>query len=304
MRTCSRVTLCFALAAVLAGLLAVAGCVSGGGGRAPGAASGGRASGGPVVLMGMVPVGSVSELFDQTQPLADYVGDRAGAVVRLVAMRTYDQMVEDLAQGELSLGISGSYVGYRAMRDAGAIPLARPERGGSSTYEGLILVRKDSGIRTFDELKGKSLAMVRATSAGELFPKYLVAKRDSNAEAFFSGVDFLPKHEDTFFAVLEGDVDGAAVKDKVYEHLTEGDTRAAGQVRIVAKSSGRFPDMAIIASKSMDAALRQRVRAALLGSGDDPAAKQALERYGAERFVPTAAADYEELRRMATAAGL
>lgn len=300
MKKLRRVVMC----AVLSGAVAATGCALRGGGLSGGQSEPDQRRTQAVVRMGLVPVLGVSDLLDRAEPLAEYLSGEIGARIELVPMRTYEKLEEELGSGELDLGVSGSLVGYRAIKDVGAVPLARPETDGSSTYEGLILVRADSGITALDELKGKGFGMIRATSAGELYPRYLLAVRKTTAESFFGSVVFLPKHADSVRAVLDRQVDGSAVKNHQYEKAVRDDPSVARALRVIAKSEARFPNNVVIASRALNVTRRETVRRALLGAGDDPRARAALEKYGADRFVPTSEADYAAIKRMAEVAGL
>lgn len=257
--------------------------------------------GAPVIHLGIMPTGSVSELFDKTQPLADYLAEQVKADVRLVPMRSYEELVRELGKGDIEAAVSGSLVGYEAIRDGGAVPLARPETEGRSTYEGLILVRRGTGVTRLTQLRGKTFGMVSGTSAGELFPKYLLWRQGSTPQSFFARVNYLPTHSEALAAVLAGRVDGVAVKDTEYEKLVAHDSSVAQKLRVIARSRARFPESVVIAAKTMDARLRDALKSALLSADSDPDAAAALERFGAERFVATSVADYAGVRLMAAA---
>ena len=95
--------------------------------------------------------------------------------------------------------------------------VARPVNvDGTSTYHGYLFARKDSGIRTVADMKGKRFAYVdRATTAGYLFPRaYLKEKGVADPDRYFGEVFFAGSHDATVLAVLNGEADIGASKTR------------------------------------------------------------------------------------------
>lgn len=259
---------------------------------------------GNAIRVGLVPSGPEEKVMAASRPLGDYLTRKTGFQVELVQMKTYEDMVEALGAGEVDAGIAGSLVAYRAIRDLEAIPLARPEKNGISTYEGVILVRKDSGIRDIGGLRDRKFSMVKGTSAGELFPVFLVREQRSSPDKYFEAVVLAPNHEDSIRKVLDGSVDGAAVKSTKWASFAQDSSAEARDLAVIVRSDARFPDNTVIASKRMDASRRASLRDALLAASDDAGAAEALAAFGADGFISTTAADLEGVKRMADETGL
>jgi phosphate/phosphite/phosphonate ABC transporter binding protein len=289
---------------MLVAVIALVGCQGGAGAPDRQGASGGVAAKGEAVRIGLVPSGPEEKVLAASKPLGDYLTRKMDVRVELVPMKTYEDMVEALEVGEADAGIAGSLVAYRAMRDLGAIPLARPEKGGISTYEGVILVRKDSGIRNARGLRSKKFSMVKGTSAGELFPVFLVLEMGSTPDKYFETVVLAPNHEDSIGKVLDGSVDGAATKSTKWTSFERDRPAEARDLVVIASSDARFPDNTVIASKRMDAKRRESLKAALLGAKSDQEAAGALDAFGAEGFISTSEADLAGVKRMADETGL
>lgn len=270
----------------------------------PVGAGGGGAETGERVRIGLVPSGPEEKILAASRPLGDYLTRKSGVRADLVPQKTYEDMVEALAAGELDAGIAGSLVAYRAIRDLGAVPLARQEKDGVSTYEGVVLVRTDSGIRDIRGLKGRKFSMVKGTSAAELFPVFLVREQGVTPDKYFEAVVLAPNHEESIKNVLEGRVDGAAVKSTKWADFERDSSARARDLVVIVRSDARFPDNTVIASKSMDTRHRDALKAALLASRDDTAAAGALAAFGADGFIATSVADFSGVERMAVETGL
>ena len=115
--------------------------------------------------------------------------------------------------------------GRLAIKKLGIQPIARPEwTDGTSTYYGMIFVRKDSGIKNAQDMKGKRFAWVdKATTAGWLFPLHYLQEHGITEplstfleESYFTGT-----HEDAILDVLNGKADIGAAKDTVFYRLAQ-----------------------------------------------------------------------------------
>ena len=119
--------------------------------------------------LGIVPERDIFEQAARLKPFAEYLGRHLGRPVEVVSARSYDAVLEDFATGRTDMAMLGSLVAALAMDRTGAQVVAKPVYDGVATYRGVIFVREDSPITSEDQLAGRSLAMVPATTAGGLF---------------------------------------------------------------------------------------------------------------------------------------
>ena len=154
-------------------------------------------------------------------------------------------------------------------------------------------------------MKGRSLALVeRATTAGFIFPVAYFKRNGIEIEDnFFGDVQFWGSHDAAIKAVLEGRADIGAAKNTVWEHLNQEDRRVDEELHILAMSP-KVPSNGLLVSPDVDAELRDQIKAALLGLGDDPAARAVLEQLRFEGFVPTDRQSYDAVFELATEAGI
>jgi phosphonate transport system substrate-binding protein len=103
--------------------------------------------------LGLIPEQDLFSQKERYEPLARYLSEKVGLNVEIKILSRY---------GNIAL----------AIKKIGVIPLARPVwLDGTSTYYGMIFVRKDSGIKNTNDMKGKNFAFVdKATTAGWLLP--------------------------------------------------------------------------------------------------------------------------------------
>ncbi|MCL4536310.1 MAG: PhnD/SsuA/transferrin family substrate-binding protein [Nitrospirae bacterium] len=121
------------------------------------------------VRIGVVPALTITETIKQYQPIVDYLNKRLNINAQLMPQKDYVTVLEKMKNREIDAAVMGSLICYRSIKEIGAVPLARPESNGDSNYEGVVFVRKDSGIKDIYGLRGKLFAYIdRDTSAGQL----------------------------------------------------------------------------------------------------------------------------------------
>lgn len=253
----------------------------------------------PSVRIGVVPALTVTETIRQYQPVVDYLNKKLNINGQLMPQKDYFMVLEKMRDGELDAGIFGSLLGYRAIREIGARPLARPEIGDDSTYEGLVFARKDSGIKNIYGLKGKVFAYVDMnTSAGYVYPRALLKEKGYDADQFFKEAVFAGKHDAALLMVLNRKADGGAAKDDVYYRLAKEDPRVERELRVLHLSSAKFPDRTVAVRKDFDPALAEKLKQVLLDMDKNEQGRSALKAAGFDRYIPTGTEDFRQLENM------
>jgi phosphonate transport system substrate-binding protein len=125
---------------------------------------------------------SIKEEIETFRPLADYLKLRLTVVgirdVHIVVATTAGEMSRQLANGDVDLYIDSPFMIARMSREAGAKPFLRRWKKGMAEYRTLFVVRKDSGIRSLDDLRGKVIAFDDPqSSSGHLLPRAMLLER-------------------------------------------------------------------------------------------------------------------------------
>lgn len=260
---------------------------------------------GPILRLGVVPAISTVETIEIFQPLMDYLSKKLKARVKLVVLEDYNSIIEEMEAGELEGGIHGSFSAYIVQKKLGAIPIARPEKHGISTYRGLIFTRKDSGIKEIADLRSKSFVFTdRKTSAGGLYPLYVFKKAGHDPLSFLSKVTYAGRHDLAVLAVLNGDMDAGAAKDTTYFDLAKGNPRIDAEMVIIASSSQQFPEKSFVVRKDLDPSLINKMKQVLLTMNDDPKGQKVLEGLGADRYIESQSSDWVGVEEMVQFTGV
>jgi phosphate/phosphite/phosphonate ABC transporter binding protein len=230
--------------------------------------------------------------------ICQVIAEELGVKTQVKHMESYGRVIDEFAEGKIDAAFVGSLVYGHLHKRFGVLPLARPEKKGVSYYHGLIIVRENSGIRHFSQLRGKSFAYVPNTSAGELFTLSLTGVKEEDFPRYFTRVVTPYSHSDVVRLVESGKVDGGAVKDLVLTRMYGESPALEGKFRILAESSS-FPENALVVSPLMSEKQRRQLRDILISCGEKEYGRSALSAMGAERFVPTGDGNYSDMYTLA-----
>ena len=246
------------------------------------------------LTIGLIPEQNVFRQVDRYTPLADYLSGKMGVKTKLKILLRYGSVIESLTSAEMDGAFFGSFSYVLAHTKIGVEPLVRPENeDGSSTYHGLIFVRKDSRIENVKDMAGKRFAFVdRATTAGFLLPlEYFKRYGVENYKAYLKEVYFSGTHQDAIYDVLNKKADIGAAKNTVFNRLAAADGRISRDLKILARSPD-VPENCLAVRKDIDISLRTALLQALLSMHEDPAGQIVLKNLGIKRFIRTSDKDY------------
>jgi phosphonate transport system substrate-binding protein len=133
-----------------------------------------------------------------------------GVPVKLFTPSDYDGVIQGLLGGTLDmawLGASAYAKIYLTDPQAVEVSLTKENLNGSTGYYSIGFARKDSGITTIEDAKGKTFAFAEPNStSGYLVPATELTAKYGPLDKFFSEVKFSGGHEQTIVAVANGDV--------------------------------------------------------------------------------------------------
>lgn len=189
-----------------------------------------------VIRIGLLGGENESDRLADNQCLIDKLPAALGVKeVQLFPAADYDGVVQGLLGGTLDiagLGASGYAKIYLADPTAVEPFFTNEQTDGSTGYYSVMLARKDSGIATLEDAKGKKLGYADPDStSGYLIP--LVTLPDAlggmQPDDYFSETSFNGGHENNVLALLDGKIDVAVTWASGVGEFSEGYT--SGNVR-------------------------------------------------------------------------
>ena len=260
----------------------------------------------PSLRIGLIPERNIFSQKKRYEPIAEYLSARIHANVELVVLSRYGNIIDNFVSNRLDGAFFGSFTGALAHRKLHVEAVARPEYpDGTSTYHGLLFVRKDSGIAGVEDMKGKRFAFVdKATTAGYLLPLYYFKTHGiDNPSTLLKEIYFAGTHEGVIHDVLEREADIGAAKNTMFSLLASTDPRILEELSILTRSPD-VPENALCVRADLDESLKNNLRIALLSMHQDEAGKKVMQSFGAARFIDTTEADYTAVFEYADTIGL
>jgi phosphonate transport system substrate-binding protein len=247
----------------------------------------------------LTPSQKPTDLLAAGQDFGETLGKLAGVPVRVTVAADYAAVIEALRNRTADLAFTHP-VGYvLANREAKATILVRNLWHGKATFTSRIYVRKDRGIATVEELRGRTIAFVDpASSSGYTYPMVMLIQRglvkNRDPKTFFREMLFAGSHDAGMRALLNGHVDALASFDQAREQYIK-DPAERERITWVLESPP-IPESGICAREGLDPAVITRVRAALLQI-KVPAHAVLLKRlYDIDGFEPADDRDYDPVR--------
>ncbi|GAM10850.1 putative phosphite transport system-binding protein PtxB [Geobacter sp. OR-1] len=228
--------------------------------------------------------------------LKEYLAKELKMPVTLVDRDNYAEMNSLLASGGVDIAFvcAGPYV--EGHQQFGLELLAMPLVNGKPVYHSYIIVPKNSAAKNLDDLKGKSFAFTDPKSnTGKLVPTYMLVRRNTTPEEFFSKVSYTYGHDKSIAAVAEGLVEGAAVDSLIWEYLHRTKPSLTSRTRII-ETSDPYGIPPLVVRKNLPAELKTRVLNSLLTMNNVPSGREILTGMMIDRFVPGDDRNYDSIR--------
>jgi len=255
----------------------------------------------------LTPSQKPTDLLTAGEEFGATLGKLIGQPVRVTVASDYAAVIEALRNKTADLAFVHP-VGYvLAHREAKALIIAKDRWHGHTSYTARIWVRKDSGLKTLEELRGKTIAFVDpSSSSGYVYPMVMLIQRglvkNRDPKTFFREVVFAGSHDAGMIALLKGHVDALGSFDEApLQYLKDPAERE--KLTWVAESA-RIPEGGICGRDGLDAQVVAKVRAALLEIRG-PAYEALLKRlYDIDGFEPAEDREYEVVRAAMDLVGL
>ena len=246
------------------------------------------------LLIGLIPEQNIFNQVERYEPLMGYLSEKIVRRIRITILPGYGNIIDNFASSGMDGAFFGSFAYVLAHTKLGLEPVARPEdTEGISTYHGMIFVRKDSGIHSVMDMRGKCFAFVdRATTAGYLLPRAYFKKYGiGDYMKFLKEVYYTGTHVDAIYDVLNRRADIGSAKNTIYQRLAEKDPRISEELLILTRSPD-VPENGLAVRKDLDESLKKKLKEALLTMHEDPNGKEILNKFGTKRFIETNDSDY------------
>jgi phosphonate transport system substrate-binding protein len=285
---------------VVGGLFgSVSGCSSQDDGAGDAAAAGGDGEAWPEeIVLGLIPVEGGADVAERFKPMEAHLEEEMGIEVQLRPATSYNGVITAMANGQVDFAYFGPKSYVEAANRAGAEALVMElTEDGRAGYHSVIIARRDSGLETLEDARGKRFAFTDPNStSGNLIPTvYFRDELNTRPEDFFGEIVFSGSHGTSILQVKNGDIDVAATNDLDLARNEQSGNISQDEF-VVLWTSDLIPASPMAGRYDLPESLKEAFAEALLNFGeDDPRGLRQLQLSG---YVRTEDAHYDVIRRL------
>ena len=227
-----------------------------------------------VIKMGFVPLKNSEKLVEDLKPISEYLSERLGVKVEAFTASNYIGVVEGLGSGSVDFGIIPPFSSLLAQKQSNAKPILTSKgKTGKPGYTAELYVRKDSGIKSLQDVKGKKVAFVDpSSSSGYIYPGAMLVNAGLNLDKDIS-YQFSGGHDKSLQLLLNKDVDVIATFDGVEDRYVKDFPQAKTDIQKLA-TSDMIPGIMVTVSSKIDKDLQEKLEKALRDIENDPKMKE------------------------------
>jgi len=220
--------------------------------------------------------------------------NETGMQFKWLGSKTYDDVIKKIQTGHADIGYVGAFSYVVAQDSFGVKIICRTFSSGKQEfYNSMIITRKDSGIHSLQDLKGRRFSFTDPQStSGYLFPlAQLMASGVSEND--FSEVRFLKRHANSLIAVYKGHVDAGAISVTAFDKV---DIKM-DELEVLWKSEPIYRGL-WITRKDLDDELFNKLQQAMLKMSDSPKSEAVFNKLTTKGFVTGKDSDYDNVREV------
>ena len=257
-----------------------------------------RAADKPLHLV-LTPSQKPTDLLAAGEDFGKVLGGILGTPVRVTVASDYAAVIEALRNQTADLAFVHPAGYVLANREAKAKIVVQNLWHGKRAFTSRFFVRKESGLKMLEELRGKTIAFVDpASSSGYIYPMVMLIQRglvkNRDPRTFFREVVFAGSHDAAMRALVNGHVDVVTSFDLAREEYLK-DAAEREKVVFVAETPP-IPEAGIAARSGMDAGTFGKVRDALIRIRAPEHGPLLRRLYNIDGFGPADDREYEPVR--------
>jgi len=223
-----------------------------------------------------------------------------------VLYSSYDALVEAFVNREIDLAWNSpiSYVHIKQRLNDPCQVVAMRDVDVNFTTQ--FFTRRDSGITSLEDLKGKRVAFgSRGSAQAGLLPYYFMKQHGLDPQQDLAACTFTEDREPSALSderavvdlVLKGTYDAGAVSRRTLETLAEQGQSMPDTIRVLWSSPG-YSHCCFTAQRELEAEVARQITNAFISMRyDDPLGKEVLDAEHCQAFVPGITTGWEALER-------
>ena len=242
----------------------------------------------PVVIT-FVPSGDTGKITKAGTAIADCLSKMTGLTFKIEVGTSFAASIEAMGAGKAQISFLNTVSAILAAQKYGVIPVVLalrkyatndvdPDKADAGkllpVYKGQFIASVASGIKGFDDLKGKTFCFVDPTStSGYILPSIVLRGKGINPDKDFKAVINAGSHDNVAIGVYKGDCDAGVTYVNV---LTDATANLKAKYPDILEKvtvfavTDKIPNDGMQVTKDLPAAIKDAVVASMLSISKDP----------------------------------
>ena len=232
-------------------------------------------------IVGIYPLQNPKGLVDSYGPVVDYFNIAIPqAHFRLEASRNYEEFEKKLYSGHFDFAMPNSYQTVRSLKYGYRV---FGKIGDDDKFRGIILVRKDSGIRKVTDLKGKKVCYPALTAmAATIMPQYYLHTHGIDVNRDIENI-YVGSQESSIMNVLRGHVAAGGTWTVPWRVFVQENPEMAAQLEVKWQTRLMLNNSWVVRDDVLPA-LAEKVGSALVGLSKTAEGRAMLKKMGINHF--------------------
>ena len=251
----------------------------------------------------LLPDENAATVIQDNEPLEAYLEKSLGKEIELIVTTDYSSMIEAMRFGRIDVAYFGpaSYTIAKDKMQGGDLditPFAARLKGGSTTYQAVLIAAAESAIQKMADIKGSKIDVAfgdPASTSSHFAPKFtLMNEGIVDPEDYKS--NFLGAHDAVAVNVQRGNADVGGLSRPIFERMVEKGTIDPEKVRVLGYSAD-IPQYPWVMRTDLTAGVQDAIKNAFydLKKGT-PDGNAVLKPFKADGFAAITDADYDIIR--------
>ena len=241
-----------------------------------------------IYTVGIIPQFETKRIHKIWHPILAELEQHTGLRFELIGSPTIPHFEDELMSGKFDFAYMNPYQIMLVGESEGYIPLIRDV---SRTLHGVLVVRRNSGIKTVEELNNKKVAFPSPNAFGAS-----LQMRQELSDKFKINVDpvYVNTHDSVYLNVA---IDQTAAGGGVQNTFNSQKPEIRHMLRVIHSTTPVTPHP-FAAHPSVPKVIRDKVHDALITIGESDSGKQKLMHIPINQIGPASMKDYEALKEM------
>lgn len=246
-----------------------------------------------VYVVGIHPLHNPQRLMKLYGPVVEYINAGIpGVHFNLEASHNYEEFDKKLYSGHFDFAMPNPYQTVLSLKHGYRV---FGKMGDDKDFRGIILVHKDSDIRTVSDLKGKKVAYPAPTAlAATMMPQYYLHTHGIDVNRDIENV-YVGSQESSIMNVVLGHVAAGATWPAPWKTFSAEHPKLASQLKVKWQTDSLINNGWVV-RKDIPPGLADEFGAALFGLDSSAQGRKMLERLPISRFEPASDSTYVPVR--------